>query len=122
MTNAEKFLKDGVDKEKFCYELARHLNATVGNDEARTKEFMAIVDYFLNCLCVPSLTKDERAILKGVNKKYYTVIGRDKDNDLYFGDNTRYGDKFVESIFGHLFQFIKNGEEYPIEELLNDNT
>jgi len=122
MTNAEKFLKDGVDKEKFCYELARHLNATVGNDEARTKEFMAIVDYFLNCLCVPTITEDERVILRNIDPKY-EFIGKNDKNFLYIrisADNGNFAERLtgLDFVFPNLFQFIKNGEEYKIAELL----
>ena len=52
----------------------------------------------------PTLTDDERVILRNI--KNNKAIGRDKDNCLYFGSKGD-GRFFIDSTFGHLFQFIK---------------
>lgn len=118
MTNGEKYLKEGVDTEEFIKELhifwwLNEYDVCEGirkflSAEAKKKK--------------PTLTEDERVILRNINKKY-NYIGRHEDSifidagKLYV--SIRAGAHGWSSLpCDHLFQFIKNGEEYSIEELL----
>ena len=65
----------------------------------------------------PHLTDDEKAILRSIDK-CYTHIGRDNNGYLMlYGDNV-IGNGFW--CFNHLFKFIKDNEEYLIEDLLKE--
>ncbi len=111
MTNAEYFLKDEVSAREFREKLAQFIFEEVGFYEG-TEE--AIGD-FLDMIKKPTLTEVERVILKNVEKKYVTVrrIGWNIQVD------TEDKEEFAcICAFNHLFKFIKEGEEYNIEELL----
>jgi len=99
MTNAEKYLKDGVniDELTFKFDDWHFKNSDViGYGEALFR--------FLQAEVQPTLTEDERVILRNI--KNNKAIGRDEDNCLYFGSKGD-GRFFINSTFGHLFQFIK---------------
>lgn len=105
MTNAEKYLKDGVDIEQ----LARNLGFFLEN----TIEFGwqdSIVNYFKQ-KTKPTLTEDERVILRNIGDDCISLIR--KNGEIYFHTEGH-------GIFPNLFQFIKEGEEYEISELLGD--
>lgn len=115
MTNAEKYLKDGVDIEEFikdlhCFWWLNEYDICEGirkflSTEAKKKK--------------PTLTEDERVILQSISKEY-TDIGYDAGG-MYLIEliDTIHSAKIHIDIFNdHLFQFIKEGEEYSIAELL----
>lgn len=113
MTNKDKLLRDDVSVEEFAKEFEAF--CIMMKEENIVMTYKEEMKEFLNCEIKPTLTEDERVILRNI--KNNKAIGRDKDNCLYFvskGD----GRFFVNSTFGHLFQFIKEGEEYNIEELI----
>ena len=74
-----------------------------------------------------NLTDVERTILDNTNEDY-EYITRDKDGDLWVHINEPYksagnyyddeGDSCDMTAFNHLFEFVKAGECYKIEELL----
>lgn len=104
MTNAEKYLKNGVTPSIFCEA------CTTG-----TINVLALKEW----LCQDAkltLTEDERVILKNIGDEF-NIIKRDDNGflDLY---DTYINEWTPCQIKSTLFQFIKNGEEYKIAELL----
>lgn len=105
MTNAEKFLKDGVDIENFTNSLC----GFVENWELRNG-----IKNFLKKEAKPTLTEDERVILRNLRYEKgayeYTKIGR-TDLDSEGNCDLILIDSDDESVwwgeYGHLFQFIK---------------
>ena len=105
MTNAEKYLKDEVSVDDFLAEVIKHCSQSAKNS----------IETFLNDNSKPTLTEDERVILRNIKEE---KIGRLENGNLYVTSGN-YGRKYAYlRYFKHLFQFIKNGEEYSIEELL----
>lgn len=109
MTNAEKYLKDEASVEEFLNAVIEHCSKSAKNS----------IETFLKAPIQPTLTEDEKVILRNIDKKYNT-IGRNADGDLVVGNNGinnginwSYAD-----IFNELFQFIREEEEYSTEELL----
>ena len=99
MTNTEKYLKAGADIEK----IAREIDIILQNDVNVANAEQATIKYF-NSTCKPTLTEDERVILR--NMQNHSGLGRDEEGCLYFGLKKE-GRCFVNHLFGHLFQFIK---------------
>ena len=104
MTNAEKYLKDGVDVEK----IAREIDIIFQNDLNVANVEQATIKYF-NSTCKPILTEDERVILRNINK----IFNRIERNKFGFLILTEDGCENVGEAmhtlyaFNHLFQFIK---------------
>lgn len=94
MTNAEKYLKDEA-KEEFIKRINEELDYAGGQFN---------IEKFLNEPCKPTLTEDERAILRNIDKKY-THIGRRAGIELYI--KSKDGFKHCWCFYNHLFQFIK---------------
>ena len=96
MTNAEKYLKDGVSVEK--------LIATMENELP-----LSYVDaaQFWKKTIKPTLTEDERVILRNMQPQP-TYITRDIDDDLTLRYDLTKGVRYSTiPEFNHLFQFIK---------------
>ena len=113
MTNAEKFLKDGVKTRDFIDNMfssqyPEEFEETLYIDKAS-------IICWLNNPAKPQLTEDERVILRNIPTNIYSKIYRDCDGCLSVAGEEGYNGLFI---YNHLFQFIKNGEEYSIEELL----
>lgn len=114
MTNAEKYLKEGVSVKEFASELTEQLYYY------KPEYFEEEIHKFFNAPVQLTLTEDEKVILRNLrdNPKYikrrgkYYLLCYDKIDNL--GGITNGHDI---TAFGHLFQFIKNEEEYKIEEL-----
>lgn len=118
MTNAEKYLKDGADVEKIIDELTDRICmwdfVRKENREIIANEILS----FFEEKTKPILTEDERAILRHLKGFYYIyrastgeLEATNKEHtwcgyELYFDDD--------------VFQFIKEGEEYSIKELLEE--
>lgn len=98
MTNGDKYLKDGVDVEELA---AKIIEYGVFGDTATWKQ--AIIE-FMNKQVKPTLTEDEKVILRNVDKEM-TMIRRCVNGDLDVFDNE--GIFLYLHIFNHLFQFIK---------------
>ena len=110
MTNAEKYLKDGVIYHNLSCEIALYISNSLKSGLVQN------IDDFFKQQVKPTITDDERVILRNIPKEYQTIgrnsvgeISARNDNDWKYAD-----------VFNHLFQFIKNGEEYNIQELLGD--
>jgi len=98
MTNADKYLKEGVD----LVELARNLYHYF--EEEGQNYPCDIVNFFDKSL-KSTLTEDEKVILRNINDMY-VIIRRDDGGELYFDRSDGYCFNSVR-IFNHLFQFIK---------------
>lgn len=103
MTNAQKFLKDGVDIENFTNSLCRF----VENWELRNG-----IKNFLKKEVKPTLTADERVILRNIPTKYWQKICRDNYGVLEIRGESEEIDFHTDNIsdfdeYNHLFQFIK---------------
>lgn len=99
MTNAEKFLKEGVDVEEF----AKMLHISMVSDEESAFSYKSAIKNFLNKNIVPTLTEGERAILKYIDKAFDS-IRRGANGDLYIIEERLW---IPFNGFNHLFQFIE---------------
>jgi len=115
MTNAEKYLKDGVniDELTFKFDDWHFKNSDViGYGEALFR--------FLQAEVQPTLTEDERVILRNIEHPY-KWIRRNHLGNLQISDKEDCaGLKWYINFtcYQNLFLFIKKREEYSIEELL----
>lgn len=106
MTNAEKFIGDEDLIDTFIDEF---------------NEFACKQDWDLEYHCLkerlveffkqertPTLTEDERVILRNINKQFIK-IGRDDMNNIYFvfEETTGKEVKYYANVFDNVFQFIK---------------
>jgi len=94
MTNAEKYLKEGVDVETFVREYLA----------SRIYE----LDDWLNTPITPTLTEDERVILRNIDTKMWNTILRE-NGEITFAYKLSRGYRSLGRCewFSHLFQFIK---------------
>lgn len=93
MTNTEKYLKDNVSVEEFLQAVIEHCS----------KGTKYSIETFLNEEAKPTLTEDERVILRNIDKHFYTKIFR---NECLFLRGKHTSD-LVFTQYDHLFQFIK---------------
>lgn len=110
MTNAEKFLKDGVDGIRPLLDKCREIGAIDSGREYRIEQMLKEQDK-------PTLTEDERIILRNI--KGYTTIIRNAENNIQVENED--GSFACLCAFNHLFQFIKLGEKNEIKELLQND-
>lgn len=103
MTNADKYLKDEVSVE----ELARELEKWYFKIERRQEKPYNLIADFMRTTITPTLTEDERVILRNIAydseyKYIYRSLGM-----LYLSENKTL--TCVDRLPGmhHLFQFIK---------------
>lgn len=97
MTNAEKYLKDGEDGIRPLLDKCREIGAIDSGREYR-------IDQMLREEVKPTLTEDERVILRNIPKQYKTI--------RRIGNNVQVDTEDKEEFacicaFNHLFQFIK---------------
>jgi len=102
MTNAEKYLKDENYKKILWYDFKNWYSKTKCN----CPYGIAFAE-FMEQQIKPSLTEDEKVILKNIDK-IFEYIGRTKNGTLFlrvemFGKT----DDRAFHFFNHLFQFIK---------------
>ena len=112
MTNKDKYLKDGVS----VYELASELYEFTNDIEEKHKYLKGMIQDFFNTPIPPTLTEDERVILRNINRINYQFIGRRNEFSarLYLAYIDK-GEKKIEEEMtftyafnqDHLFQFIK---------------
>ena len=101
MTNAEKYLKDGVDIKEFSRNMFNYL---VNRDEPLKIK----IENYLKEDIKPTLTEDERVILRNI-KDYYTISRNGFGNIMVLNKNAVDKEPYHSPIpcFNHLFQFIK---------------
>ena len=108
MTNKDYFLKEGVSVEELAEEIAkaiedRMLMYSSDKNTRISRDSVAIYEFFIDT-AKPTLTEDERVILRNIDIKAFEKIGRDKTGHLYlwWEDN-----RYLFRGYNHLFQFIK---------------
>lgn len=80
MTNAEKYLRDGVDIEKFAEELIYYID----NICSEPQDIYPIhIKNFFKKQVKPTLSEDEKVILKNVSIDF-RYIRREQNGALYF--------------------------------------
>ena len=104
MTNAEKYLKEGVDAKEIWHKYQEFL---MNND--KTENACTFVEFFEEKV-QPTLTEDERVILRNIDQTVYQKIGRDKKESIFdlvlTGEDVRCVE--IDDILKpDLFQFIK---------------
>lgn len=103
MTNAKKYLKDGVNIKEFIDEL--HHFWWVNEYDVREG-----IRKFLNAEAAkekPILTEDERIILKNIDRTYTHISRTYGDIWVGIGEETADSECKRVCVFNHLFQFIK---------------
>lgn len=111
MTNSEKYLKDGVNR----YQFAKEIQDCFGEEIPLVDE--TILDWLADD-SKPTLTEDERAILRHLKGFYYIYRTGTGELEATNKEHTWCGYELY--LDDDVFQFIKNGEEYEIKELLGD--
>ena len=104
MTNAEKYLKDGTDIQEFVKEFIHYYHTNIYTlDDSLSKFFKVKIK--------PTLTEDERVILRNIDKKHFQTIYRTQGELMLAGEdeNAYKRSEFYKDfgLFNHLFQFIK---------------
>ena len=127
MTNAEKYIGDEDIIDQFIYELSNYMFEKLGWYEGDVYNLKKTIECFFKSNIKLQLTEDERVILRNIkNNDFGKYIGRGdssrENTPVYYNLYLRGDDESkayaIGTIYNHLFQFIKDGEEYPIEELL----
>lgn len=109
MTNADKYLKDGVSIEELADKLTKKIQST---------EKYGFYDNFVNDVLIkffkakdiPTLTEDERVILRNIDKNFKYIARVNKQIQVCTVKTSNRGlpcDSGYLFTFNHLFQFIK---------------
>lgn len=95
MTNAEKYLKPDM-------------RVAMWKDYNQTGQKSKSIWQWLDQEAKPTLTEDERVILRNISKQFIKV-GRDDANTIYFifEEFTGKEVKYYANVFDNVFQFIK---------------
>ena len=101
MTNKDKFLRDGVSVEEVKTDFCRYLSIN-GYDTSTVGNVCFALEHFLEEPTKPTLTEDERVILRNI--MFFTKIGKDRTS-IYVA--TKENSIYRLGVFNHLFQFIK---------------
>jgi len=108
-TNVDKFLKDKVNVVEFTLKFDEwHIK------NSDIKGYGEALFRFLNEQVKPTLSEDERVILRNIkNEEYKYIIGREDDTTyqkgkLYLRSRESHVKAFtISTLYNHLFQFIK---------------
>lgn len=100
MTNAEKYLKEGVSVEELIFDIINFEKCW--NRKDFDKEVKRMKKFFFTSL-TPTLTEDERVILRNI--KNFTTIIRNIEGNIQVENED--GSFACLCAFNHLFQFIK---------------
>jgi len=114
MTNAENYLKDGVVAEELWKKFQEYYYKNKSEESDVGKAFINFFEQQVKL----TLTDDERTILRNISREFYFIL---RIEGHLFLKKTKYGEMSHFTYFDRLFQSIKNGEEYSIEELLGDD-
>lgn len=113
MTNAEKYRLSGIE----AYELSRELGEYLTIEKKAEGVFVSDINSFFAKATKSTLTEDEKVILRYIDGEYTHIQRADGLWLIHYEDEYMVHQMPFE-MYSHLFQFIKNGEEYSIEELL----
>ena len=116
MTNERKFLNSNVS----AYEFSMAFNLWCFNNKGLGTSQADKMQLFLNAPAKPTLTEDERVILRNIGKDYSRIYRNGEGKIFVYSKRKKAPTYATVGIFSHLFQFIKNGEGYNIKELLGD--
>ena len=94
MTNADKYLKDNVSVEELC-------TAILNSSANLYKDDMIEIKCFFKEEIKPTLTEDERVILRNINTNNYDKVGRKTSGALYLRITEK---KEIDSTFEDFFQ------------------
>lgn len=83
MNKAKKYLKDGVDIQEFADKLTDYYKNHISEDDELIIRLFDGTIEFLHMQEKPTLTEDERVILRNVDLQNFNKIGRDKYGKLY---------------------------------------
>ena len=97
MTNAEKYLKEGTDIKEFSRNMFNYL---VNRDEPLKIK----IENYLQEDIKPTLTEDERVILRNIPKEYIKIRRNDWQEIEFVQEDCKYRTCYLLS---HLFKFIK---------------
>ena len=104
MINKDKYLKNNVSAEELAREIVKYYfrTSTPINLESTIREFF-------NKEATPTLTEDERVILKNIDTRRYPTIKRTKIGEIIVISNAKCGDDIMCYLYcyDHLFKFIK---------------
>jgi len=103
MTNAQKYLKDGVSVEEFNKELFKNCATTGMFNYLNTN---AIIEW-LNEQAKPTLTEDERVILRCMCENYVCIGRLDEELYIAYKMNEKRWYQFNFDMYNDLFKFIK---------------
>lgn len=108
MTNADKYLKNNVRIE----EILNSFGEMYADNELQKGVLMLGLKNFLETECktsTPTLTEDERVILRNIDKDYYNFIGRQAEMLYVSHTSHSFNTDSFDNYFGGscLFQFIK---------------
>ena len=122
MTNSEYYLKEGISVDELA---DNFIDFCMQPTRTKTTSYMQDLKDFFKAQRKVILTEDERVILRNIDLQNFKAIGRENDYlYLRYTDYTcEYGETDIKTLtfwymYHNLFKFIKNGEEYSIEELL----
>lgn len=104
MTNADKYLKEEITKEDI-EQLAKNIDTFYQNNIGLLP---IAIQQFFNEIQKPTLTEDERVILRNISKRY-NKVGRKFSGALYLheAESVMIDSTFEDFFEDRLFQFIK---------------
>ncbi|MBO7693880.1 MAG: hypothetical protein J6T10_14765 [Methanobrevibacter sp.] len=114
MTNKDKYLKDEVDVEEFIRDITDNIGIVVTTSDitklVRISIYADDFQKFLNTPIKPTLTEDEKVILRNACLLSYVphFISRNYTKQLYLeyeDENGRHKHEY--NGYNHLFQFIQ---------------
>lgn len=105
MTNERKFLNNNVS----AYEFSMAFNLWCFNNKGLGTSQADKMQLFLNSEVKPTLTEDERVILRNIDTRQYPTIKRTRIGEIIVISNAKCGDDIICYMYcyDHLFQFIK---------------
>jgi len=111
MNKADIYLKDGVEYKEVSEEIANFVaKRTVPTSEYASKfnDLVLAIDIFFEKQAKPSLTEDEKVILRYVNTNLYTKIGKHTSGEIIFRNiYDSYSVITPYFNFENMFQFIQ---------------
>ena len=108
MTNADKYFKEGANIGIFVTQLVKRISH-FDSCKYYSGDMAQEIALFLNEQLTPTLTEDERVILRNIkNVGFNDKIGRWKeDGKLYLKGTAEMKAFAINTMYAHLFQFIK---------------
>ena len=108
MTNKDKFLKDGITGNEI-FNLAQELGVYLTVNCKASYVFASDINLFFQQPRTPTLTEDEKVILKNIDIEKYQYIRRDRNVFVFSKNIFKTGGKYMNTcpLPFNLFKFIK---------------